>query len=83
MPTENLNPLPGQKPATQVQGEMGRALAEDEMEGPPSLVREFLWFLKDNKKWWLIPLIVIFVILGLLILAGTNPALAPFLYTLV
>jgi len=41
-----------------------------------------LWgFLKQNKKWWLLPLIMALLILGLLIvLAGTG--LAPFIYTL-
>jgi hypothetical protein len=41
-----------------------------------------LWgFLKSNKKWWLIPIFVVFLILGLLILlSGTG--LAPFIYTL-
>ena len=41
-----------------------------------------LWgFMKHNKKWWLLPLIMALVILGLLIvLSGTG--LAPFIYTL-
>jgi len=41
-----------------------------------------LWgFMKHNKKWWLLPLIMALVILGLLIvLSGT--CLAPFIYTL-
>jgi hypothetical protein len=41
-----------------------------------------LWgFMKHNKKWWLLPLIMALVILGVLIvLSGTG--LAPFIYTL-
>jgi hypothetical protein len=41
-----------------------------------------LWgFLKTNKKWWLIPILILFLILGLLLLlSGTG--LAPFIYTL-
>ena len=41
-----------------------------------------LWgFLKQNKKWWLIPILVILLVFGLLIiLSGTG--LAPFIYTL-
>ena len=50
-------------------------------EAPPSLVREFIWFIGENKKWWLIPLVVMFLLLGLLIFLGTNPATAPFLYS--
>ena len=41
-----------------------------------------LWgFLKQNKKWWLLPILVILLVFGLVILlAGTG--LAPFIYTL-
>ncbi|MCO5052751.1 MAG: DUF5989 family protein [Verrucomicrobiae bacterium] len=41
-----------------------------------------MWgFLRHNKKWWLIPILVVFLIFGLLILlAGTG--VAPFIYTL-
>jgi hypothetical protein len=41
-----------------------------------------LWgFLKTNKKWWLLPIIVVFLILSLLILLSST-GLAPFIYTL-
>ncbi len=41
-----------------------------------------LWgFLKTNKKWWLLPIIITFLILGLLILLSST-GLAPFIYTL-
>ncbi len=50
-------------------------------ESRPSIVQEFYWFLRENKKWWLIPLIVMFVVLGLLLLASETP-LAPFIYTM-
>jgi len=42
-----------------------------------------LWnFLKERKKWWLAPLIIVLILLGLLIVLGGTSALAPFLYTL-
>lgn len=45
------------------------------------LVREFIDFLKHNKKWWLLPIVLIFLGLGaLVLLSGT--AAAPFIYTL-
>ena len=41
-----------------------------------------LWgFLKTNKKWWLIPILVTFLIFGLLILLSST-GVAPFIYTL-
>ena len=47
-----------------------------------SLAREFLAFIRQEKKWWMIPLIVILLLVGALILfAGSSP-LAPFIYPL-
>ena len=41
-----------------------------------------LWgFLKQNKKWWLLPILVTLLIFGLLILLSST-GLAPFIYTL-
>lgn len=45
------------------------------------LVKEFVAFLGENKKYWLIPLLLALLAIGaLLILGGT--AAAPFIYTL-
>ena len=46
-----------------------------------SLVGEFWEFLKHNKKWWLLPIIVILLGLGLLVLLSSS-AIAPFIYPL-
>ncbi|MER3376065.1 MAG: DUF5989 family protein [Allomuricauda sp.] len=45
-------------------------------------LKEFFLFLKERKKWWLIPLIIIFVLFGILIFLTSSSALAPFIYTL-
>ena len=46
-----------------------------------NIVREFLHFLQHNKKWWLLPIVLILLLLGLIVLlSGT--AIAPFLYPL-
>ena len=38
-------------------------------------------FLRQNKKWWLLPILILSLLLGLLIvLSGSG--LAPFIYTL-
>ncbi len=48
-----------------------------------SIVGEFLAFLKERKKLWLVPLVlVIFAIGGLLLFAGSGSVLSPFIYTL-
>jgi competence protein ComGC len=42
-----------------------------------------LWlFIKTRKKWWLIPMIVILLVIGLLIVFVAGSAIAPFVYTL-
>ena len=45
------------------------------------LVTEFFDFLKDNKKWWLAPILVSILMLGGLVLLGGHAA-APFIYAL-
>lgn len=47
----------------------------------PGIAAEFLDFILHNKKWWLIPIIVVLLLLGLIaLLSGTGAA--PFIYTL-
>lgn len=46
-----------------------------------NLVGEFVAFLKENKKWWLAPILIAILGLGLLVLLGGTAA-APFIYTL-
>ena len=47
------------------------------------LLREFWDFLKHNKKWWLTPIILVLLIVGLVvILSAVAPVVAPFIYTL-
>ncbi|MSU19957.1 MAG: hypothetical protein EXS30_01010 [Pedosphaera sp.] len=44
------------------------------------LFKEFLSFLKQEKKWWLLPLVLLLLALGALILFSSTSVLAPFLY---
>ncbi len=47
-----------------------------------SLAAEFIWFLRENKKWWLIPLIVLVLVLGLIaLIAAKASVLSPFIYS--
>ena len=45
------------------------------------LVRELVDFLTHNKKWWLTPIILVLLLLGVLIALGGSAA-APFIYTI-
>jgi hypothetical protein len=47
----------------------------------PGVAGEFFLFLKENKKYWLIPLIAGLLGIGLLALLGGTAA-APFIYSL-
>jgi hypothetical protein len=46
-----------------------------------TLVGEFVQFLRENKKWWLTPIVLSMLLLGALVLLGGSAA-APFIYTL-
>ena len=47
----------------------------------PSILSEFLGYLLENKAWWMIPIIVMILLLGLALALSSTP-LAPFIYTL-
>lgn len=46
-----------------------------------SLIREFWSFLMQNKKWWLLPMVLILAAFAALIFLSST-AVAPFVYTL-
>ncbi|MHC4597891.1 MAG: DUF5989 family protein [Planctomycetota bacterium] len=46
-----------------------------------SIVREFLLFLKQNKAWWLAPIVIVLLLLIALITLGST-SIAPFIYTI-
>jgi hypothetical protein len=46
------------------------------------IIREFWEFLKVRKKFWLMPIVLVLLLLGLLIVVTSNTALAPFIYAL-
>jgi hypothetical protein len=50
-------------------------------QAPCGFFSEFWHFLKHNKKWWLTPIILTLLLVGLLIVLGGSAA-APFIYTL-
>jgi competence protein ComGC len=45
-------------------------------------LRELWAFLKVRKKFWLLPLIIVLLILGVVIVLSAGSAIAPFIYTL-
>jgi hypothetical protein len=47
-----------------------------------SLFGEFWAFLRVRKKWWLVPIIVVMLLVGMLLVFAQGSALAPFIYTI-
>ena len=46
-----------------------------------SLIGEFFDFLRENRKWWLLPIIIVFLLISALMVLSST-AIAPFIYTL-
>jgi hypothetical protein len=52
------------------------------MNGKLSILWEFWSFLGLRKKWWLAPVIILMLTLGLILVLTESSALAPFIYSL-
>lgn len=50
--------------------------------GKIGIVKELFAFLKERRKWWLTPIVVVLILMGAIIVFGHGSALAPFVYTL-
>jgi hypothetical protein len=55
--------------------------SQNELKKNQSFLRELVDFLAHNKKWYLIPVVLAMLLLGILIILGATGA-APFVYTL-
>ncbi len=47
-----------------------------------SILSEFFLFLKQEKKWWLAPLVTVLVLLSVVIVFAEGSAFAPFIYSI-
>jgi uncharacterized protein DUF5989 len=62
-------------------GDDAKRFAREANQQRPGLLAELIDFLRNNKKWWLTPIILALIVVGgLIFLSGT--AAAPFIYTL-
>ena len=50
--------------------------------GKLGILKELWEFLRVRKKWWLAPILIMLLLLGLLIFFTQSSAVAPFIYTL-
>jgi Family of unknown function (DUF5989) len=58
----------------------GQSEFEKVAEKNPSLLAEVWAFLGENKKWWLLPILVVFSAITVMVVL-TSTAAAPFIYT--
>ena len=57
------------------------AFARESEAKRASFFSDYLYFLKNNKKWWMLPLLLILLGFGTLMILSASGA-APFIYTL-
>lgn len=57
------------------------SLARGQKAGSSSAFVQLLLYVKESRRWWLLPVIIALVLAGLLIVLGSTAA-APFIYTL-
>jgi len=47
-----------------------------------ALLSEFLYFIRYRKIWWLLPVVLSLLVIGVLIVLAEGSSLAPFIYPL-
>jgi Family of unknown function (DUF5989) len=47
-----------------------------------SLLSELWRYMRERKKWWLLPVIMVMLVVGSLLVLAQGSALAPFIYTI-
>ena len=47
-----------------------------------NFLNDFVGFLRERKKFWLAPAIIVLLLIGILMAIGGGSAVAPFIYTL-
>ncbi|MBN2209002.1 MAG: hypothetical protein JW759_06875 [Candidatus Coatesbacteria bacterium] len=50
--------------------------------GKIGIAKELWQFLRVRKKFWLLPIVLVLLLMGVVIIFGESSALAPFIYTL-
>ncbi len=50
--------------------------------GKMLILKELWLFLKNKKKWWLLPIIIFLLVMGIIIVAVEGSAIAPLIYAI-
>lgn len=59
----------------------GSEFEREAAQAQVGIVGEFIDYLKQNKKWWITPIVIVLLMVGALVVFGGSAA-APFIYTL-
>jgi hypothetical protein len=46
------------------------------------IVADYFQFLREQKKWWVLPVVTFLIVFGAIIVLAQGSALAPFIYAL-
>lgn len=46
------------------------------------LLKDIWKFMRERKKWWLLPMLLVLLAVGLLVFFAGGTAVAPFIYTI-
>ena len=68
-------------PADQQPDNNTPTFSEQAEQSRPGLVKEFWAFLRQNRKWWLLPLLIVLFLAGTLVVLASTSA-GPFIYAL-
>lgn len=52
------------------------------VEDDPGVIKEFIQFLREEKMYWITPIVLVLLALGALLILTEGSAVAPFIYTL-
>ncbi len=67
--------------AGNTQNKEGQSLAEEAKKPRIGLLREYFDFIREDRKWWMAPIIFVLLLVGVFVVLG-GTSLAPFIYTL-
>lgn len=57
-------------------------MASDDVPGRFYLMSDLWNFMKDHKRWWLLPIVIVLAVVAVLVIFGQSSALSPFIYAL-
>lgn len=82
MTSESTPASSGQEDLDALVGKERKSGAAGAVGGVAEFFGEFWYFLKTSKKWWLLPIVLVFLLLSVFILLTESAAVVPFIYTL-